>query len=123
MWYAGLVESLFEAAATGRAMAKGRSFSQLQETFPDAASCAAFFGGTALVEGFCLSRLWRATRGGAEESRLHIRVPRLRSTDFGHGGNGDASVQAAADDVVLGGASHGDPFQRGLSRCPRFAYM
>src|SRR5271163_3919842 len=42
MWYAGLVESSFEAAATGRAMAKGRSLSQFQETFPDETSCAAF---------------------------------------------------------------------------------
>src|SRR5208282_1529328 len=42
MWYAGLVESLFEAAATGRAMAKGRSLSQFQETFPEETSCAAF---------------------------------------------------------------------------------
>src|SRR5271166_2153286 len=42
MWYAGSVESLFEAAATGRAMAKGRSLSQFQETFPDETSCAAF---------------------------------------------------------------------------------
>ena len=42
MWYAGVVESLFEATATGRAMAKGRSLSQFQETFPDEASCAAF---------------------------------------------------------------------------------
>ncbi len=32
MWYAGVVESLFEATATGRAMAKGRSLSQFQET-------------------------------------------------------------------------------------------
>ena len=42
MWYADVVESPFEAAATGRAMAKGRSLSQFQETFPDDASCAAF---------------------------------------------------------------------------------
>ena len=70
------------------------------------------FVGAALVEGFCLSRLWRATRRGAEEPGVHIRMPRLRSTDFGHGGNCDASFQAAADDVVLGGASHGDTFQR-----------
>jgi predicted RNA-binding Zn-ribbon protein involved in translation (DUF1610 family) len=42
MWYAGVVESLFEATATGRAMAKGRSLSQFQETFPDETSCAAF---------------------------------------------------------------------------------
>src|SRR6185503_19186129 len=42
MWYAGLVESLFEATATGRAMAKGRSLSQFQKAFPDETSCAAF---------------------------------------------------------------------------------
>src|ERR1700677_3996865 len=42
MWYAGVVESLFGATATGRAMAKGRSLSQFQETFPDETSCAAF---------------------------------------------------------------------------------
>src|SRR5208337_741714 len=71
-----------------------------------------FFVQAALVRRFCLSPLWRAAHGGAEESRSHMRMPRLRATDFGHGGNGDASVQAAADDVVLGGASHGDPFQR-----------
>ena len=48
MWYAGLVKSLFEAAATGRAMAKGRSFSQLQETFPDGVrSKAVQLGGAA----------------------------------------------------------------------------
>src|SRR5271165_6834247 len=50
--------------------------------------------------------------GGAEEPGVHVRMPRLRPTDFGHGGNGDASFQAAADDVVLGGASHGDTFER-----------
>ena len=32
MWYAGVVELLFEATATGRALAKGRSLSQFQET-------------------------------------------------------------------------------------------
>src|SRR5271166_2290936 len=112
MWYAGAVEALFEATATGRTMAKGRSLSQFQEAFPDEASCAAFLVGAALAGGFCLSRLWRATRGGAEEPGVHVRMPRLRPTDFGHGGNGDASFQAATDDVVLGGASHGDTFER-----------
>ena len=36
----------------------------------------------------------------------------LRSSDIDHGGHGDAPHQAAADDVVLGRASHGDAFQR-----------
>ena len=52
MWYAGVVESLFEATATGRAVAKGRSLSQFQETFPDEASCAAFLSERRWPKGF-----------------------------------------------------------------------
>ncbi len=52
MWYVGLVELLFEAAATGRAMANGRSLSQFQETFPDETSCAAFLLEQRWPEGF-----------------------------------------------------------------------
>jgi predicted RNA-binding Zn-ribbon protein involved in translation (DUF1610 family) len=52
MWYAGAVESPFESAATGRAMAKGRSLWQFQETFPDEASCAAFLSERRWPEGF-----------------------------------------------------------------------
>jgi predicted RNA-binding Zn-ribbon protein involved in translation (DUF1610 family) len=42
MWYADEVESPFGAMTAGRAMAKGLSLSQFQETFSDEASCAAF---------------------------------------------------------------------------------
>src|SRR5271169_475786 len=52
MWYAGAVEALFEATATGRAIAKGRSLSQFQETFPDEASCAAFLSERRWPKGF-----------------------------------------------------------------------
>ena len=52
MWYAGAVEAQFEATATGRTMAKGRSLSQFQETFPDEASCAAFLSERRWPEGF-----------------------------------------------------------------------
>ena len=52
MWYAGVVESPFAAAATGRAMAKGRSLSEFQETFPDEASCAAFLSERRWPKGF-----------------------------------------------------------------------
>ena len=52
MWYAGAVEALFEATATGRTMAKGRSLSQFQEAFPDEASCAAFLSERRWPEGF-----------------------------------------------------------------------
>jgi len=42
MWYADGVESPFGATAPDRAMARGLSLSQFQETFSDEASCAAF---------------------------------------------------------------------------------
>src|SRR5271169_4018990 len=52
MWYADAVESPFEAAATGRSMAKGRSLSEFQETFPDEASCVAFLSERRWPKGF-----------------------------------------------------------------------
>ena len=52
MWYAGAVEALFEATATGRTMAEGRSLSQFQEAFPDEASCAAFLSERRWPKGF-----------------------------------------------------------------------
>jgi predicted RNA-binding Zn-ribbon protein involved in translation (DUF1610 family) len=52
MWYVGVAESPFEAAATRRAMAKGRSLSEFQETFPDEASCAAFLSERRWPKGF-----------------------------------------------------------------------
>src|ERR1700675_2303022 len=112
MWYVVIRESPAEAAETGRAMARGRTLSQFQEEFPDEASCAAFFFGASLVQRLCLPRLWRATVGGAQESRLHLRVPRLWSANVSHFGNGDASFQAATDGMVLGCASHVDSFER-----------
>src|SRR5271169_434856 len=42
MWYADGVESPFGAITSGRAMAKGLSLSQFQDTFSNEASCAAF---------------------------------------------------------------------------------
>src|ERR1700681_4119817 len=41
-------------------------------------------------------------------------MSRLRPADLGHGGDDDASLQAAADDMVLGSASHDNPFQRNV---------
>ena len=55
-----------------------------------------------------------AARGGAEEPGAHLRMPRLRSSDLDHGGHSDASLEAAADGVVLGRASDVDAFQRNV---------
>ena len=112
MWYAGFVESLFEASATGRAMAKGRSLSQFQETFPDETSCAAFLLGRRWSKGF--------VRPGCGEQRaaaLKSRAYTYECLDCGRQTSATAGTvmhryQAAADDVVLGCASHRDTFQR-----------
>ena len=50
MWYVGVVESPFEAAATGRAMAKGRSLSQFQEDVSRRGELRSLFVGAALVQ-------------------------------------------------------------------------
>ena len=59
-----------------------------------------------------MPRLWPRARGIAEEPGVHLRMPRLRSSDVDHGRRGDAPVQIAADGVVLGRASHGNPLER-----------
>src|SRR3984893_10601344 len=65
-----------------------------------------------LARGFCLPRLWQPTRGIAEEPGAHLRMPRLRSSDIDHGWYSDAPGQIAADSVVLGRASDGNPLER-----------
>ena len=59
-----------------------------------------------------MPRLWPRARGIAEEPGAHLRMPWLRSSDVDHGWHGDAPVQIAADSVVLGRASHGNPLER-----------
>ena len=56
-----------------------------------------------------MPRLWQRTRGIAEEPGAHVRMPRVRSSDVDHSWHGDAPVQIAADRVVLGRASDGNP--------------
>src|ERR1700694_327525 len=66
---------------------------------------------SALATGVCLPRLWRHTGSAVEEPGAHLRMPRLRSPNVDHGRDGDAPVQVAADSMVLGRASHGNPLQ------------
>jgi transposase-like protein len=70
MWYASLLEPPFGAAATGQSMAKGRSLSQFQETFPDEASCAAFLLERRWPNGFVCPRCGER-RAAALKSRAH----------------------------------------------------
>ena len=58
----------------------------------------------------CLSRLRRGPRCGLEEPSAPVGMPRLRTADLAHRRHGDAWIEIAADDVVLGGASNGDAF-------------
>ena len=70
--------------------------------------CLRDAGGTGL-----LSRLRRGPRCGLlEEPSAPVGMPRLRTADLADRRHGDASIEIAADDVVLGGASNGDAFQR-----------
>ena len=66
----------------------------------------------ALAGRVCLSWVRQRTRSGLEEPSAPVGMPRLRTADLAHCRHGDASVEIAADDVVLGGASNGDAFQR-----------
>jgi Transposase zinc-ribbon domain len=83
MWYAGAVEALFEATATGRAMAKGRSLSQFQETFPDEASCAAFLSERRWPEGFvcpgCDYRKPEAMPRGLDDAKQQAFIENTRT--------------------------------------------
>ena len=86
-----------------------RSLSDFHRRFPSEAECAAWlFAVRALAGRVPLPGLrpWRGV-GTAEESP-HLRVRRLRPSDLGDGGDGDARLEAYADDVVSGGLADGD---------------
>ena len=92
-------------------MGRGRTLAEFQKEFPDEERCAAFFMHDA---GHTVLFVPRAagTRRGLEEPAAPVGMPRLRTADLAHRRHGDASVQIAADDVVLGGACDGDAFSR-----------
>jgi len=48
-------------------VARARSLSEFQASFPDETSCAAFLFERRLAAGVCLPGLWQRTRGIAEE--------------------------------------------------------
>ena len=74
--------------------------------------CLCLQGVISLARRVCLSRVRQGTRCGLEELSAPIGMPRLRTADLAHRRHSDASVEIAADDVVLGGAFDGDAFQR-----------
>ena len=74
---------------------------------------------TALAERLRLPGVRQGSRGGAEEPGIHLRMLRLWSADFDHGGHCAAPHQAAADGLVLGRASDVDPFQRNVGAAIR----
>ena len=68
----------------------------------------------ALAGRVCLPGLQLRQGLAAGDQGLDIRVRRLWSPDFGHCRNHHASLQAAADRLVLGRLSDGHPLQRDL---------
>ena|ERR1019366_6742527 len=105
-------------------MARARSLTEFQETFPDEASCAAFLFDRRWPDGFICPVVRQWSRGGAEEPGIHLRMLRLCPADLDHGGHRAAPHQATADGLVLGRASDVDAFQRNvgaavLRRAPR----
>ena len=97
-------------------MAKGRSLSEFQEAFPDEECCAAFLVRRRWPNGFvcpgCAGR-----RAAALKSRAYT----YECANCGRqtsitAGTAMHRTKAAADDVVLGRASHGDAFQRACRR-------
>ena len=93
-------------------MARARSLTEFQSAFPeDEASCAAFLrNGAGRMGSFV--RLGSHPRGRAEEPGIHLRMLRLRSPDFDHGGHGDAPHKASFDGMVLGRTFDVDTFKR-----------
>src|SRR5271170_5441428 len=67
---------------------------------------------TALAGWIRLSGLWRRPGGRAEEPGIHLRMLRLRSPDFDHGGHRDAPHKASVDGMVLGRTFDVDTFKR-----------
>ena len=65
-------------------------------------------------EGFVCPGCGKTKAWQLQTKALDLGVRRLRQTDFGDRRDDHAPVQAAADHLVLGGLSDGDPFQRHL---------
>src|SRR5208337_4954183 len=62
----------------------------------------------------CVPRLRRRPSLGVAHQAVDLGVRRLPSADLGDRQHHHAPLQAAADHLVLGGLSDGDPFQRHL---------
>src|SRR3954468_21087177 len=60
----------------------------------------------------CLPRLRQVPCGRAAKPATFVRMPRLWPANLNHRRHGDASLQIAADDMVLGRASHDNAFER-----------
>ena len=93
-------------------MGRGRTLAEFQREFPDEARCDAFLSARRWRDGFVCPAC-----GGGRAVALKSRPRLLECLDCGRqtsltAGHGDASIEIAADDVVLGGASNGDAFQR-----------
>jgi hypothetical protein len=56
-------------------VARARSLSEFQTSFPDETSCAAFLFERRWPQGVCLPWLWQRTRSVVKEPGTHLRMP------------------------------------------------
>src|ERR1019366_3028491 len=85
-------------------MARARSLTEFQETFPDEASCATFLFDQRWPDGFVCP-----VCGNGRAAALKSRAYTYECSDCGR-----QTHQAAADGLVLGRASDVDAFQRNV---------
>src|SRR5438067_4768325 len=111
MWYARRREPPREAAK-GPPMARARSLTEFQQAFADEERCAAFLFERRWPNGFVYPAC-----GGRRAVALKCRAHTYECLDCARqtsitAGTASASLEAAAANVVLGGPSDGDAFQR-----------
>src|SRR5277367_6862897 len=92
----------------GQRMARARSLTEFQKTFPDEANCAVFLFERRWPGGFVCPACGKG-RAAALKSRAY--TYELWPADVNHRGHGAAPHQTAADGLVLGRPSDVDTFQ------------
>jgi hypothetical protein len=91
----GSVRRRSASGGRGYGVARARSVSEFQTSFPDETSCAAFLFERRWPQGFVCPACGGGHGSVVEEPGAHLRMPRLRSPNVDHGRDGDAPVQAS----------------------------
>jgi hypothetical protein len=87
-----------------------RSLVEFQSRFPDEAACVAYLFAARWPHGFVCPACGRNKAWQLQTKDLDLGMRQLRQADFGDRRHDHAPLQAAADHMVLGSLSDGDPF-------------